>query len=55
MLADENTEQAQLQEQVDKVNKQNDVVQSAINAFNDATKKVNETKSSVYDSLDEEK
>lgn len=55
MLADENTEQAQLQEQVDKVNKQNDVVQSAINAFNDLTKKLNETKSSVYESLDEEK
>jgi len=47
MLADENTEQAQLQEQVDKVNKQNDVVQSSINAFNDETKKLNETKSSV--------
>jgi chromosome segregation ATPase len=55
MLEDEETEQAQLQEQVDKVNKQNDVVQSAINAFNEATKKLNETKSSVYDSLDEEK
>lgn len=55
MLADENTEQAQLQEQVDKVNKQNDVVQSAINDFNDLTKKLNETKSSVYESLDEEK
>jgi len=55
LLADEKTEQTQLQEQVDKVNKQNDVVQSAINAFNEATKKLNETKSSVYDSLDEEK
>ena len=55
MLEDENTEQTQLQEQVDKVNKQNDVVQSAINAFNDVTKKLNETKSSVYESLDEEK
>lgn len=55
LLADEKTQQTQLQEQVDKVNKQNDVVQSAINAFNEATKKLNETKSSVYDSLDEEK
>ncbi|HLG27371.1 MAG TPA: YkyA family protein [Paenisporosarcina sp.] len=55
MLADEETEQSQLQEQVIKVNKQNDVVQSAINAFNEATKKLNEMKSSVYDSLDEEK
>lgn len=55
LLADEKTEQTQLQEQVDKVNKQNDVVQSAINDFNEATKKLNETKSSVYDSLDEEK
>jgi hypothetical protein len=55
MLADEKTEQAQLQEQVINVNKQNDVVQSAINAFNEATKKVNATKSSVYDSIDEEK
>jgi uncharacterized protein (DUF3084 family) len=55
MLADENTEQIQLQEQVDKVNKQNDVVQSAINAFNEMTKKLNEKKSSVYESLDEEK
>jgi hypothetical protein len=55
MLEDEETEQAQLQEQVILVNKQNDVVQSAINAFNEATKKLNEMKSSVYDSLDEEK
>ena len=55
MLADEETEQSQLQEQVIKVNKQNDVVQSAINAFNEATKKLNDMKSSVYDSLDEEK
>ena len=55
MLADESTEQTQLQEQVNSVNKQNDAVQAAINAFNDATKKVNEVKSSVYDSLDEEK
>lgn len=55
MLADEKTEQAQLQEQVLNVNKQNDVVQSAINAFNEATKEVNATKSSVNDSLVEEK
>jgi hypothetical protein len=55
MLEDEETEQEQLQEQVILVNKQNDVVQSAINAFNEATKKLNEMKSSVYDSLDEEK
>lgn len=55
MLADEETEQAHLQEQVKLVNKQNDVVQDAINAFNEATKKLNEMKSSVYDSLDEEK
>ena len=55
MLEDEETQQAQLQEQVILVNKQNDVVQSAINAFNEATKKLNEMKSSVYDSLDEEK
>lgn len=55
MLEDEETEQAQLQEQVILVNKQNDVVQSAINAFNESTKKLNEMKSSVYDSLDEEK
>jgi hypothetical protein len=55
MLEDEETEQAQLQEQVILVNKQNDIVQSAINVFNEATKKLNEMKSSVYDSLDEEK
>jgi chromosome segregation ATPase len=55
MLEDEETEQAQLQEQVILVNKQNDIVQSAINNFNEATKKLNEMKSSVYDSLDEEK
>ncbi|MBW9235656.1 YkyA family protein, partial [Leptospira santarosai] len=38
-----------------KVNEQNEVVQSAINAFNDATKELNEKKESVYDSLQEEK
>lgn len=55
MLEDEETEQEQLQQQVILVNKQNDVVQSAINEFNEATKKLNEMKSSAYDSLDEEK
>ena len=55
MLEDEETEQAQLQEQVILVNKQNEDVQSAINAFNEATKKLNEMKASVYDSFDEEK
>lgn len=55
MLTNEETQQAELQEQVVKVNEQNEVVQSAINAFNDATKKLNEKKESVYDSIQEEK
>ncbi|MGB3260968.1 YkyA family protein [Paenisporosarcina sp.] len=55
MLTNEETQQAELQEQVVKVNEQNEVVQSAINAFNDATKELNEKKESVYDSLQEEK
>jgi len=54
MLPEEETEQAHLQEQVAKVNAQNELVQSAIDAFNEATKKVNETKKSVYDLLNEE-
>lgn len=55
MLANEETQQEELQEHVTKVNVQNELVQSAINAFNDATKKINEQKESVYDSLQEEK
>ena len=55
MLTNEETQQAELQEQVVKVNEQNEIVQSAINAFNDATKQLNEKKESVYDSLQEEK
>ncbi|MGE6487837.1 YkyA family protein [Paenisporosarcina sp. NPDC076898] len=55
MLTKEETQQAELQKQVVKVNEQNEVVQSAINAFNDATKQLNEKKESVYDSLQEEK
>jgi len=55
MLTNEETQQAELQEQVVKVNEQNEVVQSAINAFNDATKKLNEKKESVYDSIQDEK
>ncbi|MCZ8536456.1 YkyA family protein [Paenisporosarcina quisquiliarum] len=55
MLTNEETQQAELQEQVVKVNEQNEVVQSAINAFNNATKELNEKKESVYDSLQEEK
>ncbi|WP_075617413.1 YkyA family protein [Paenisporosarcina indica] len=54
MLPNEKTEQVQLQEQVVNVNKQNDVVQSSINAFNETTKKVNETKTAVFDTLNEE-
>ena len=53
MLVDEETEQAQLQEQVLKVNEQNDLVQSSINEFNEATIELNELKVSIYDSLDE--
>lgn len=53
MLVDEETEQAQLQEQVLKVNEQNDIVQSSINEFNEATIELNELKVSIYDSLDE--
>lgn len=53
MLTDEETEQAQLQEQVAKVNAQNEIVQSAIDAFNESTKKVNETKTTVYDLMNE--
>lgn len=53
MLVDEETEQAQLQEQVIKVNEQNDIVQSSINKFNEATIELNELKVSIYDSLDE--
>lgn len=55
MLANEETQQEELQEHVTKVNVQNELVQSAINAFNDATKKINDQKESVYDSLQEEK
>lgn len=55
MLANEETQQEELQEHVTKVNVQNELVQSAINAFNDATKQINEQKESVYDSLQEEK
>lgn len=55
MLANEETQQEELQEHVTKVNVQNELVQSAIIAFNDATKKINEQKESVYDSLQEEK
>lgn len=55
MLTNEETQQTELQEQVVKVNEQNEVVQSAINAFNDATKKLNEKKESVYDSIQDEK
>lgn len=54
MLPNEETEQVQLQEQVAKVNEQNDIVQSAINAFNESTQKVNETKTSVFDNFKEE-
>ncbi|QBP41603.1 YkyA family protein [Paenisporosarcina antarctica] len=53
MLVDEETEQAQLQEQVLKVNEQNDIVQSSINEFNEATIELNELKVSIYDALDE--
>lgn len=55
MLGNEETEQAQLQEQVGKVNEQSELVQSFINAFNEETKKVNEAKSAVYDSMKDEK
>ena len=55
MMSNEKTEQNKLQEQVAKVNKQNELVQSAISEFNEATKTVNETKTSVFDSLTEEK
>ncbi|WP_017379512.1 YkyA family protein [Paenisporosarcina sp. TG-14] len=53
MLVDEEMEQAQLQEQVLKVNEQNDIVQSSINEFNEETIELNELKVSIYDSLDE--
>ena len=53
MLVDEETEQAQLQEQVLKVNVQNDIVKSSINEFNEDTIELNELKVSIYDSLDE--
>lgn len=55
MLTNEETQQTDLQEQVVKVNEQNELVQSAINAFNDATKDLNEKKQSVYDLLKDEK
>ena len=51
MLPNEETEQVQLQEQVQKINKQNDIVQSSINAFNETTKKVNDTKNDVFETL----
>ncbi len=53
MLADEKTEQNELEEQVQRVNEQNEIVQSAIDAFNEATKNVNKTKAIVYDNLTE--
>jgi len=54
MLPNEKTEQVQLQEQVVSVNNQNELVQSAINAFNETTKEVNETKTTVFDTFNEE-
>ncbi|WP_019416099.1 YkyA family protein [Paenisporosarcina sp. TG20] len=53
MLINEDTQQVELQEQVAKVNAQNDIVQSAINDFNEKTQKVNEKKTAVYESLED--
>lgn len=53
MLITEDTQQVDLQEQVSKVNEQNEIVQSVINSFNEKTKIVNEKKTTVFDLLDE--
>lgn len=51
LLPNEETKQIELQEQVDLVNTQNEMVQSAIQAFNESTKEVNQVKEKVYSKL----
>lgn len=55
LLPNEETEQAELQEQVVLVNEQNNKVQSAITAFNESTKVLNKLKTNVYSTLATEK
>lgn len=54
MLSKEDVELEELKERVQEVNAQNEVVQATITKFNEATKKVNEVKESIFKSLSKE-
>ncbi|WP_438316711.1 YkyA family protein [Sporosarcina sp. FA9] len=55
MLINEETELAELKDEVEEVNLQNEKVQSAINAFNESTKKVNSLKDALFSSFEDKK
>lgn len=54
MLIEEDVEISSVQEQVMEVNKQNEVVQQAVQNFNDLTAKLNQVKEEVFTSLQTE-
>lgn len=54
MLPKEDVELDELKQKVEEVNDQNAIVKEAITKFNDATKKVNSVKESVFKSLEKE-
>ena len=54
MLIAEEIEMTELKDKVGEVNEQNEVVQSAVTSFNDATVKVNVLKDDVFANLQKE-
>ncbi len=54
MLVDESADVTAIQEQVQKVNVHNELVQQSVQSFNDATARVNEVKEEVLTSLQKE-
>ena len=55
MLVVENIEVSLIQEKVQKVNKQNEIVQKYVQQFNDLTTQLNQVKSEVFSSIQQEK
>ena len=54
MLIEEAAEVTTIQEQVDEVNKQNEVVQQSVETFNELTAELNKVKDEVFTALQTE-
>ena len=54
MLIEEEAEVTTIQEQVEEVNKQNEVVQQSVEKFNELTAELNKVKDEVFTSLQKE-